>query len=230
MTMHRLLIAILAAAGLAWGIMILPASETADELRDIEAALLHNEEFSAGALSRRLASIDPSTLDACDTHSQGALSLIEMRLTQSALLAGNTKEFSDHSASMDARLRRTLACAPHHSFSWLMAFALDVLHGRINDHSFQLLAMSYSTSPNEAWVAIRRNPLAVRLFESAPENLKPSILKEFRLLVINGFSKDAASSYRGASEATRALLRTSVDELNPKQQNSFRDALDQLGS
>ncbi|MBY0383498.1 MAG: hypothetical protein K2W78_16515 [Xanthobacteraceae bacterium] len=228
--MHRLLIALLAVAGLSWGIATLPKSESLDDLRDFEAILLHNEEFSANALARRLESTETKSLSGCDTHSQNALSLAEMRLTQAALLSGNTKTFTDRANAIEARLRLVLSCAPHHSFSWLMAFALDVLHGRINDHSFQLLAMSYATSPNEAWIAIRRNPLAVRLFEAAPDALRPPILREFQLLVINGFSKDAASGYRGANEKTQALLRARIEELKPKEQDSFRDALDQLRS
>lgn len=48
-----------------------------------------------------------------------------------------------------------MSCTPRDSFAWLLAFDFEVLHGRLNQHSFDLLAMSYRTSPNEAWIAIR---------------------------------------------------------------------------
>jgi hypothetical protein len=132
--------------GLAWGIYTLPSSEAADDLRDIEGRLLRFETLSRTILAETLASQAAQSLDACDTHSQRAMLLMEMPLAQAALRSGAVDEFDQHIQSLELRARRLLSCAPRDSFVWLLLFNLEVLHGRLNQPSFDLLAMSYETA------------------------------------------------------------------------------------
>jgi len=96
-------------------------------------------------------------------------------------------EFDQRVQSLEARSRQVLSCTPRESFVWLLAFNLEVLHGRLNEQSFNLLAMSYETSPNEAWISIRRIIVAMPLILVAPEPVRQKILFEFQQLIRNGF-------------------------------------------
>lgn len=216
--------------GLAWGIFTLPYSEAADDFRDIESRLLRFETFNRTAVVQILESPAAQNLDACDTHSQRAILLMEMPLAEAALRSGAAGEFDRRVQSLESRSRRILSCAPRDSFVWLLAFNLEVLHGRLDQQSFDLLAMSYETSPNEAWISIRRILVAMPLVLIAPEPLRRKILFEFQQLIRHGFRDEAARCYMTASGSIQALLQSQVEQLDLPRQKSFADALQNLRS
>jgi hypothetical protein len=216
--------------GLVWGIFALPRSEAADDFRDIESRLLRSETFSRTSLTQTLESQASQNVSPCDTHSQRALLLMEMPLAEAALRSGAASEFDQHIQSLEARSKRVLSCAPRESFVWLLAFTLEVLHGQLNEPSFNLLAMSYETSPNEAWISIRRIIVAMPLVLVAPEPVRQKILFEFQQLIRNGFDDDAARSYFTAPGSVRSLLQTQVEQLDLPRQKKFSDTLQRLRS
>ena len=216
--------------GLVWGILTLPRSEASDDLRDIESRFLRFETFNQAALKQTLESQGSQKLSACDAHSQRALLLMEMPLAEAALRSGAASEFDRHIQSLEARSRQVLSCAPRESFVWLLAFNLEVLHGRLNEQSFNLLAMSYETSPNEAWISIRRIIVAMPLVLAAPEPVRQKILFEFQQLIRNGFEDDAARSYFTASGSVRSLLQAQIEQLDLPRQKRFSNALQRFRS
>jgi hypothetical protein len=150
---------------------------------------------------------------------------MEMSLAESALRSGTVAEFDRRTHSLETRSKRILSCAPRQSFVWLLIFQLEVLHGALDEHSFDLLAMSYETSPNEAWISIRRNLVAMPLILVAPEPMRHKILNEFQLLMRYGFFDVAARAYLGAPEAARSLLQTRIEQLDGSRQKAFSEAL-----
>jgi hypothetical protein len=150
---------------------------------------------------------------------------MEMSLAEAALRSGAANEFDRRIQSLETRVRQVLGCTPRESFVWLLAFNLEVLHGRLNEQSFDLLAMSYETSPNEAWISIRRIVVAMPLVLSAPEPVRLKILFEFQQLIRNGFADDAA-----ASGSVRSLLQAQIEQLDLPRQKNFSNALQKLRS
>jgi hypothetical protein len=219
-----------AALVLGWAIQVLPTSEAADQYRYLENQLLHSENFSSTTFGQQLAYVASQTLADCDTHSQTAIALMEMRLAEIALHSGKVDEFDRLSSSLEARSRRVLNCAPRESFIWLLAFSLEILHGRMTEETFSLLAMSYETSPSEGWIAIRRNFVGTPLLLVMPVALQDSFLQEFGRLVSNGFQHEAALSYSAASLPIRSYLRTQVEQLDSFQQQRFWDAFRKIQS
>jgi hypothetical protein len=155
---------------------------------------------------------------------------MEMPLAEAALRSGATTEFDQRVQSLETRSRQILSCSPREAFVWLVAFDLELLHGRLNEQSFNLLAMSYETSPNEAWISIRRIIVAMPLVLIAPEPVQREILTEFQQLVRNGFVDDAARSYLNASGPIRSLLQSQIERLDVPRQKAFSDALQKLRS
>lgn len=217
-------------AGFAWGAINLPTSEAIDDLQYQQSKLLQSESFSQKSLKLRLDNDDIQDLSGCAVRSQTALLLMEMRLAEFALRAGSTLEFDRLSDGMEARVGRVLRCAPRQSFVWLLAFSLDVLHGRLSDRSYDLLEMSYETSPNEGWIAIRRNLATVPLLLIAPKPTQEKILTEFQQLIHNGFPEEAARSYSSASSEIQSALRSGIDKLEPSKQKTFWEALEKTRS
>jgi hypothetical protein len=123
-----------------------------------------------------------------------------------------------------------LSCTPRDSFVWLVLFGLQTAHGVLDEHAFDLLAMSYQSAPNEAWIAVRRVLLAVPVLRSAPKPMQETILTEFQSLVANGFLDMPARAYQNAPEAVRSELQARVEQLDTLRQKSFADALQKLRS
>lgn len=227
---QRVLTLAIGCLGLVWGIYAFPQSEAADEFWDVESRLLRFETFSPTTSTRILESQASQDLSACDTHSQRAMLLMEVPLAEAALRSGATDAFDRHIQSLEVRSRRILNCTPRELFVWLLMFNLEVLHGLLNEHSFNLLAMSYETSPNEAWLSIRRINVAMPRLLLAPEPVRQEILADFELLIRNGFMDDAARSYLTASVPIRSLLQTQIEQLDLPRQQAFSAALRKLRS
>ena len=211
--------------GLAWGILALPTGEAADDYRYLESQLLRSETYNLRTLALKVASPAAEGLSDCDVHSQTALLLMEIRLAQAALRAGAAAEFDQRGKSIELRTKRVLSCAPRQSFVWLLAFSLKIMHGQVTEQSLNQLAMSYETSPNEGWIAIRRNVVALPLVLQVPQALQDKILDEFQQLIRNGFVDEAVISYSGTSASIRSLLQPAIERLDGPHQKAFWDAL-----
>jgi hypothetical protein len=226
----RVLVAVVGCAGLLWGLADVARGKVSDELRDAAARLLRFETFSPRAAVAMLESAAAWEPSPCDNRAQRALLLIEVPLADAGLRSGAVQEFDQHSRSLEDRAKQTLGCTPHDSLVWLLLFGIETEHGTLDEHTFDLLAMSYNTSPNEAWVGIRRITLAIPVIRVAPEPIQQKVLDEFQKLIAAGFVDMPARSYFNASPLTRSLLQSRIDQLDPRSQRSFSEALQKLRS
>ena len=227
---QRITMLMLGGAGLVWGLLALPTSDTSDNLRNIETQLLQSETFDSKALAVELTSPAAEAVSACDSSSQTALLLMEMDLTQAALRAGAVDDFDRHANSLETRSKKTLSCAPRDSLVWLVAFSLKILHGQSDKQALDLLEMSYETSPNEAWIGIRRIIAAMPVLALLSQPLQEKVLAEFERLARSGFVYEAARSYAGASTSTRPLLLDRIQRLDAKEQKLFWDEVEKIQS
>jgi hypothetical protein len=225
----RVLALLIGCSGLIWGISNVARGAISDDLQNLEDRLLQFEVFSQATGMRTLASpTAKEELSACDNHAQRALLLLEMPLADAALHSGAVQDFDQHIQSLENRSRQVLACAPRDSLVWLLLFGIQVEHGRLEDHSFYFLETSYETSPNEAWVGVRRMAVALPVVLAAPEQVRQKILAEFQNLVRNRFLEIPAFSYLNARAPVRTILRSRIEELDPQSQKAFSEALVRL--
>jgi len=221
----RSVAAIVGGLGLAWGVSGLVRGGATDDFRDVETHLLRFNGLSEATETRVLASAAARETRACDSHAQRALLLMEIPLPEAALRAGVVSDFDQRTHSLETRAKQALSCAPRDAFVWLVMFGLEVGHGILDQHAFDLLAMSYETAPHEAWIAVRRILLATPILRSAPEPLQDRILTEFQDLIRDGYFDMPARAYRNASGAVRQLMQARIDQLEPQRQKSFADEL-----
>jgi hypothetical protein len=222
------LIVVVGCAGLAWGGLNAKRGAASDVFLDIETHLLKFEAFSPATAAATLDGAAAQKLNACDAHAQRALLLLEIPLAYAALQSGVVQEFDRRSRALEARARQTLGCSPRDSFVWLVLFGLHTGRGQVDENAFDLLRMSYETSPHEAWIAIRRVTVAVPVILSAPETLRERILTEFQSLVQKRFIEMPVRAYLNSSPAVRSLLQASIDQLGAKEKEAFAAALKRL--
>ncbi len=216
--------------GICWGGSNLPSAANAGTFWDIETHLLRFETYKHTSAVSILQNATARDLNPCDNHSQRALLLLEIPLADGALRSGSVRDFEQHMQSLELRVRQTLGCVPRDSFVWLVAFGLQIEHGLLNDQAFDLLAMSYETSPTEAWIAARRIAVALPVVLSAPIPVQKKILSEFQDLIKHHFIELPALAYLKATPPTRLFLQQQINGLDPSDQRAFSDALDKLRS
>ena len=216
--------------GLAWGLWNLQSATIADEFRSYETRVLQFETFSPAAAKSVVDSAAARDLGDCENHAQRALLLLEVPLAAAALRSGAVQEFDRHLRSIQDRSGRVLACVPRDSLAWLVLFGIETMHGRIDGHAFELLEASYETSPNEAWVALRRATVATPVLLSAPEGTRQKILDEFKNLIGHGFEEIPARAYLAAPAPAKILLQSRIEELDPRLQDSFAKMVQKLRS
>jgi hypothetical protein len=221
-------ICLVALAGLCWGGGNAVRGTTDEDFRDIEGHLLRYERYRPATAVETLESSAAREASPCEAHIQRALLLFEIPLADTALRSGLTQEFDRHAESLERRARQLLSCVPRDSLAWLVVFGLAIQHGLVDEHSFELLATSYETSPNEAYIAVRRIPLAIPVIGSAPEPIRRKILTEFRNLVRDGFLDVPAAAYLKAPERTRPLLQAEISQLDARSQQRFAEMLEDL--
>lgn len=210
---------------MAWTIPNLAAGAISDDFRDLDSRLLQFEAVKQPSAIRMLQEAESQALSPCDTHAQSALLLLEMPLAQAALRSGTTQEFDRHLDAIESRSKRVLSCAPRDSFAWLLLFGIEIEHGNLGTHVFDLLKMSYDTSPNEGWLGVRRIAVAVPVIRAAPEQLQETILAEFESLIRNRLIESPARVYSSTSGPVRALLDSRVDRLDASSKKAFFDTL-----
>ena len=228
LVIQRLVMLVLGGSGLIWGLLVLPTSDASDDLRYMEAQLLQSETFDSKALAVELSNPSADAISACDSSSQTALLLMEMRVAQSALRAGAVDDFDRRANALETRSKQTLSCAPRDSLVWLVAFSLKILHGQPDKQALDLLEMSYETSPNEAWIGIRRIIAAMPVLALLSQPLQEKVLTEFEHLARSGFAYEAARSYAGASTSTRPLLLDRIQRLDAREQKLFWDQVEKI--
>lgn len=194
----------------------------------VEAELLSLEKYSARALANMLTEEAALNFDSCDTRAQRALLLAEIPLVELSLKNGAASEFDSHMHALEVRTQQILRCAPRDAFAWLVAFNLRIIHGQLDDRTFQFLDMSFDNSPNEAWIAIRRSLAAMPFADRAPSIIRVKVAIDFGLLIRNGYFEEAARSYLAASDPMRATLTIELEKTTQVQQKRMLYALENL--
>ena len=175
------LIVVVGCAGLAWGGLNAKRGAASDVFRNIGSHLLKFETFSPATAAATLEGTAAQNLSGCDVHAQRALLLLEIPLAYAALQSGAVQEFDRRSRSLEARTRQALSCNPRDSFVWLVLFGLHTGRGQIDENAFDLLRMSYETSPYEVWIAARRLTVAVPVILSAPNRCESGFWRSFNI-------------------------------------------------
>lgn len=120
------------------------------------------------------------------------LRLLEVKLAETTIPV-ESPEVVNASAAVDVALSQD----PCNSFLWFADYWLGRLRGDAIDRGSKLLRMSYDLGPNEAWIAQRRNPVALESWAALPTDLIERVLSEFARLVQSGLYEEAGNIVAG---------------------------------
>jgi hypothetical protein len=227
--LRRSFVSIFGILAVAWATQALLIHHQTPPLADAAQRILSGEKFSVAQLNamKRLLNVTPSGSPEASTLSSAAV--VHLFLLEDQLRTGVRKASASDLAELKMIVDAALAQSPTNSFMWLADVSTKRLRGEFTEGDFDLLRMSYGSSPNEAWIEVRRNPLTVSLFPSLPNDLKDRAVSEFARLVGAGLYEDASNILAGPGRPVHGQLLNGLIQVNEANRRVLAGVLEEKG-
>jgi hypothetical protein len=204
----RTFICLLGGGSIVWGGFLLPIFWKQAPLNRVASELLQGHVFKRQVLLEETRALDSiEKLPFCDPTELHNAVILRLAILDEAVTAKDHKLIETAYDPLYDSTRKTLSCAPADSFAWLTLFWLDgAKHGFRPDNA-DYLRLSYALGPNEGWIALWRNQLAMGLFERLPADLSNDAIGEFiKLVDTGGLYSQTAAIFAGATPAARSKI------------------------
>jgi hypothetical protein len=222
----RILIVIVGACAIGWSIFTiriyrLEAAFAAPALR-----ILAEDRFSPEQLNALAHQIDVAPVASLRPTALSNVATIQLRLAEVALQSGNAQLAAAAFDKLQSTVGAVLERAPSSSFMWLTNYWVHSVRSGNPANALKSLGMSYAEGPNEGWIAVRRNPVALRAFSSLPDQLADEALNEFARLVSSGYYPEAANNLAHSGWSVHDKLLARLAPLDEGDRRRFAKALE----
>lgn len=225
-SVRRSLVSIFGLLAIAWAICAFLIFRDDSLPVDIAQRILSGEKFSVAQLIAMKAPSDAVLSGSPEASALGSAAVIRLLLFERELNAGNSQTFDAEIAELKTIVSAVLARSPTNSFIWLTDVWIQRLRGEVTGANFKLLRMSYWSGPNEAWIAVRRNPIALGLLSSSPDELAEQAFAEFANLVASGLYSNAADIIAGPGWAFHEKLLGRLVQVREADRRAFANVLE----
>ncbi|MCK1707682.1 MULTISPECIES: hypothetical protein [unclassified Bradyrhizobium] len=214
-TLPRGLLLLWGLLGVFWSSFALPSFSLTAPAREVATRIIADERFKRSALSEMLArmKIAPRPCVVQPEFSR-ADALITLRTAEEVLQRKSSEEADREVESAENKIRIGLAMTPSDSFLWLMLYSVQTVRKGFDLPNIANLDQSYYEGPNEGWISLRRNRLALAVFPLLSENTQESVIAEFAKMVDSGFIDDAAMNLAGVGWPYRDRLLSSLQQVD----------------
>lgn len=204
---------VLGVAVACWSASVLPIGFRASALNRVAEHVVAGDRFTRQTLeSFENVPDQQSAGQSCNPTLIRALGVVRLRLLELDFQDGQQGETIDSRIdSLRHTVRRALACSPANPFFWVLLYWSKIQRNGFDAQDVNYLKLSYVTGPNEGWVALRRNPLALAIFDYLPSSMRGMVTSEFANLVGSGFEKEAATLLTGPGWKYRNLLLSRLE-------------------
>ena len=170
-----------------WGLYVLPIYRSESGLEATANKIIEGQRFGLNALNAQgpyLAKVEYAI--PCRFAAVRAAAIIRMRIFEDTIDADNLTE--SKSNSVRRAIFRALSCSPADSFLWLALYAIGNDQPEpVDADKVKFLRLSYRLGPNEGWISVRRNSIALSIYEELPADMAQMAVDEFARLVESGF-------------------------------------------
>lgn len=209
----RAAICAIALVGVAYGAQFVADGEA--RLDSMARKVVRGERFRNAELAQ---TIDESRLPpgACDAERLRNQAILQAQITDNVISDGDLDEIDTETAALSKSADRLIACSPREPFGWLMRFWTRTRQAGLDGAAMEALASSYRYGPREAWVAIRRNPMAIGILGRLPPELQQVALAEFAgLLEQQAIDSPAATLAAASLEVQDRLYKVAAELSEP---------------
>jgi len=181
---------------IAWTTFSVTFYRTEEFLGDFSRRILSGEVYSEPQLILLKTRLDATPARRLRSVALNDVAVIRLLMTETEL-AKNRQISTSDMAGLEAIVTDALNGSPTNSFMWLAKYWMEQVRAGAGDGGFNFLRMSYLFGPNEAWIGIKRNSVALNSFASLPDDLAEQVLAEFPRLVDSGLRREAANILAG---------------------------------
>jgi hypothetical protein len=183
----RIFVCLLGAGAIAWGVFTLPLFWQEASPRSTAAKILQGDSFKLQSLVEQAQQVDRAAhYQFCNPVALHSLFALRLAIMNKAVEDANQPLINSSYNLLYDVGRRSLACTPANSFTWLTLFWLDVSKRGFNDNNAGFLRLSYLFGPNEGWIALWRIRLALLLFDRLPLDLAGDAMDDFINIMNSG--------------------------------------------
>lgn len=208
-----------------WAIFVFPAFRAELPLVDAAERFLSGDKFNVAQMGALRSRLQAASTDRLPTPAQSSAAVIRLMLLEDEWRVSNGKLPAADVAEFQRVVDAVLAQSPTSSFLWLVDVWLERLRSEGRHIDLNLLRMSYWSGPNEAWIAVRRNPLALSVFSSLPNELAEQAVSEFAGLVGARLYAQAADILAGPGWAIHERLLSRLVDVDEDNRRAFARAL-----
>jgi hypothetical protein len=195
-----------------WGLWALPIFWHERSMRVAVPRIIAGRTIEPEALRSVLAQFP--TLDSvrsCHAPALRGAAIIRLRLLEVAQAEGRSADFDSGLEALRGAVIQSLSCSPIDSFLWLVLFWIENTQKGFDADTLKFLRLSYQFGRNEGWIALRRNPAALAIYESLPSDLAEDALNEFSALLRAGLYNHVADILTGPGRHLQAVLLARVN-------------------
>ncbi|WFU39458.1 hypothetical protein QA640_34630 [Bradyrhizobium sp. CB82] len=209
-----------------WSLDALPSFWRVMPARELSRQILLDDRFKPGVLSKVLVRIEQQSAPILlPSELARAEALVRLRVAEEATERASSEEADREVALAVEKVRSSLSLNPTDSFLWLMLYSVETTRNGFDLNSISYLEQSYALAPREAWIALRRNKLALAIFPKLSEVMQVKAVSEFAGMVDGDFIEDAAMNLTTVGWLRRDRLLASLERVDIIQRKSLAKRL-----
>lgn len=179
-------------ATIVWGFYVFPMLWRPTGLERVAKHIVEGDTFQGDTITTLAMTLNEMRNNAYPGAFRTA-AVIRLRAVENTMAEGDTRTLDKEFAKLSSSVRASLSHVPTDPFLWAVLFWLENTQNGFSPIHLKYLQMSYSLGPNEGWVAVRRDQLALAVFSRLSPALKEEALAEFTRLVSSDFIVQAAN-------------------------------------
>lgn len=226
----RIFVCGLGIATIAWGGYALPVVWRQSGIEQTAGHIIAGDPYKANVLSALAPQLDAIHVDKWGRPSALRNSaVIRLRILENAIANGDQKLIDRQMSKLHETIDESLANTPSDPFLWLVLFWLENTQNGYSADRLKYLRMSYSLGPNEGWIGVKRNRLALAIFSQLPPDLADEAKGEFVRLVDSQFYRETANILVGPGWGIRSILLAGLKDAAEINRQLFARTLYKLG-
>ncbi|WP_140981693.1 hypothetical protein [Bradyrhizobium guangdongense] len=216
----RVSLVVLGVLASAWGLAVGYVVWQQGPLDRVANAIIAGKPFRSEVISALIPRVERLEGQVyCRPSALRTAAIIRLRAAEMAIADGERTEIDSRMLSLRKSILLSLSCSPADAFLWAVLYWLENTRLGFRPEHLAYLRMSYVTGPNEGWVAIKRNRLALANLDRLPDDLAQMALDEFASLLESGVYDDVITILVSLPEPARerALRRIAGVSLSNRQ-------------
>jgi hypothetical protein len=226
----RLFAVLLGCATLVSGVYTFPTFSRQSPIERTAMQVIEGVPFAPDELIKSVPAVEAAEqASICRPQGIRSAAIIRLQLAKDVIAASERDQIDSSLSALRDSIHRSLGCSPADPFLWSVLFWLEnTMNGFSQDH-FEFLRLSYQLGPNEGWIAVKRNELALAVFGQLPADLREMAIDEFVKLLNSGFLTESVAIFTGPAWPIREVLLPRLTSVSDVQREAFARELYRKG-